>query len=231
MAAFSTIMAFDFVKFGGDSSTRDFACNSAKISGFANERFYCFPLHLSNEIYFEDPDTEGWAKAIRVGAVFGIVAAATGGFALALLFTATCFSLKPRRLFSICVLQAIACFFSILSLVAGTADICEYLDYSSDSCEKGKNYKMAEGGLFMLTAFFLHIASIVMNYMYYQTARQQQSRTVTGGSNIPPSGDAGALLVPIAPPQEEVQRLTEPHDSPEKELEKQEEADDTEMDV
>lgn len=169
MAAFSTIMAFDMVKFGSDY-TRDFICKSVEVGN--TENFECFPLYLNALMFYEDDDTQGWAKAIQVGAIFAIIAAATGCFAFALLLTSTCFSLAPRRILAICILQAIACFFSIFSLIAGAVDGCKYADLDSYDCENRRG-RLEEGALFMLAAFFLYIASMVMTFPYYQQARRE----------------------------------------------------------
>lgn len=188
MAAFSTIMAFDMVKFG-DTSTRYFMCKET-----GDDDAVCFPLVLNDPSYYENSSDEGWASAIQAGALFGIVAAVTGCFALALLITSTCFSLKPRRILAIIILQAIACFFSIFSLIAGAANVCKGVP--GDACDD-KRGRLHEGALFMMAAFFLYIAAIVMNFFYFATARRQ-ARPISASKD-----EVQVLTTTVIPPQQQ----------------------------
>lgn len=202
MAAASTLLAFDIVKFG-NGDTRNFMCKSVKVRD--NQDFDCFPLILNDVAFYGDDDTAGWARAIQVGAVFGVVAAATGTFACSLLFTSTCFGLSARRIVTIGILQACAGFFSILSLMAGAADVCKYADLGDNvACDNGRA-RLDQGALFMLAAFFLYIAAIVMNFGYLQHVRRQEgggggTAAPTNKQEVQPlTGPAGVATFPPAP--------------------------------
>jgi uncharacterized membrane protein len=169
MAAVSTIMAFDIVKIGTDTGTRNFMCKEFDNSGGTTD---CIALRLSDEVYYSNGD-KGWANAARVGALFGIVAAIAGFFSFSLLSTGTCFSLKPRRLLVILVLQGVAAFCAIFSLVAGAADLCE-ANNGGSTCDT-KRARIDTGAGFMIAAFFLYIGAIVATGLYWTEVRKNDA--------------------------------------------------------
>jgi hypothetical protein len=173
MAAVSTIMAFDIVKIGTDSSTRNFMCKEIAESGGTTE---CIALRLSDQEYYNQGD-RGWANAARVGAFVGIIAAIAGFFSFALLSTGTCFALKPRRLLVILVLQAAAAFFSMLSLVAGAVDVCGAGGRGTGCGDK--RARIDTGAGFMLAASFLFMGAIAATGLYWTEVRKNDDAPVS----------------------------------------------------
>jgi len=62
---------------------------------------------------------------INSAAVFGIFSTAAGFVAFSLLLTATCFKLAPRRILACAIIFAVCFLLSILTLIAGAADVCK----------------------------------------------------------------------------------------------------------
>jgi hypothetical protein len=132
-------------------------------------------LYLNTEDFWDDVDAKGWANAVQTAAFFGIFAAAMGFMAFALLVTASCFPLMPRRLLSILILQGISALFSLLTLVAGAADGCEAAGFTDadDDCDK-ENVRIETGAGFMIFAFFIYIAAGIMTSLYFIKVQREQ---------------------------------------------------------
>lgn len=168
MAVFSSLMAFPVLNWDGNYS---FMCVQPESNGETGSGV-CFPLALNSQTFWQNDSAEGWAGAVQAGALFGIFAVSSGFFALSLLFTAICFRLKPRRILSVLILQAVAAFFSIFTLVAGAADACEYAGISD--CSKSKS-RMATGASFMLFAFFIYIAAGAVTALFFLEVRKEHT--------------------------------------------------------
>jgi hypothetical protein len=191
MAAFATLMAFPV--FDAADEPRNFLCIEIQAGG--SQGFDCGPLYLNSPEYWQNEETEGWAGAVQAAAVFGIFAAAMGFVSFALLMTATCFSLAPRRLLSILIMQVICAVFTILTFVAGAADACKKAGLDDTPCETEK-IRIEEGAGFMLFAFFLYIAAGVMTFFFFREARRgaKESHSITETeklktSAVPPTID------------------------------------------
>jgi hypothetical protein len=148
-------------------------CKEFDDSGGTTE---CIALRLSDQKYYNQGDS-GWANAARVGAFFGIIAAIAGFFSFALLSTGTCFALKPRRLLVILVLQAVAAFFSMFSLVAGAVDICDSGGRGT-GCDD-KRARIDTGAGFMIAASFLFMGAIAATGLYLTEVRKNDDAPVT----------------------------------------------------
>ena len=169
MAVFASAMALPSLNWISNSPV-NFLCIALKANGQTS--YSCSPLYMNTEDYWTNDDAKGWAGALRAGALFGIVAVSTGFMALALLMTATCFDLKLRRLLSIIILQGIAMFCSIFTLIGGAADICDYAGIKS-GCSKDK-MRVDTGAGFMIFACFLYIAAGVMTTFFFLAEKKRQ---------------------------------------------------------
>jgi hypothetical protein len=171
MAAFSNLMAFPVL----NRDEINFMCIQVKTNGETYKE--CSPLYLNTERYWEFDDTDGWAGAIRTAALFGIVAAAGGFMAFALLASASCFVLIPRRLLSVLIMQGVCAILTLLTLVAGAADVCKlYVANSGNDCKKDESH-FDTGAGFMLFACFLYIAAGVMTYFYFRKVHREHRAT------------------------------------------------------
>jgi hypothetical protein len=169
MAAFSAIMAFPIFNVWVDDTPINFMCIEIKRNGAIGSA--CFSLYLNTEDFWDNEDTEGWANAVQTAAFFGIFAAAMGFMAFALLVTASCFELMPRKLLSILILQGVSALFSLLTLVAGAADGCEAFGFEDD-CDK-ESVRIETGAGFMIFAFFIYIAAGTMTSLYFLKVKRE----------------------------------------------------------
>jgi hypothetical protein len=177
MAAFASIMAFPIFNWVEDENPIDFMCIQIRVNGDIQSTPVCFSLYLNTQDFWDDEDAQGWAGAVQAAAVFGIFASAMGFMAFALLVTASCFPLMPRRLLSILVLQGVAALFSLLTLVAGAADGCEAAglgDIDDVDCEK-EDVRIETGAGFMIFAFFIYIAAGVMTCFYFLKVKSKHA--------------------------------------------------------
>jgi hypothetical protein len=202
MAAFSTLMAFPV--FNWEDGVVNFMC--VEVEQNKVTRHVCTPLILNTEIYWQDDDAEGWAGAIRTAALFGIFAAGGGFMAFALLSTATCFVLTPRRLLSVLIVQGVCAVLTIFTLVAGAADVCKHLELGS-GCENERS-RIDTGAGFMICAFFLYIAAGIMTFFYFIKVRsdhtpipkEETKMLIQSAAPISSSADVSPSLKPTAPP-------------------------------
>jgi len=181
MAAFASIMAFPIFNWhraGDPEAPINFMCMELKITAGDDDsrtESACFSLYLNTEDFWDDEDSDGWAGAVQTAAFFGIFATAMGFMAFALLVTASCFPLMPRRLLSILILQGVSALFSILTLVAGAADGCDAAGYKdTNNCEK-ESVRIETGAGFMIFACFIYIAAGVMTLFYFLKVKREHA--------------------------------------------------------
>lgn len=183
MAEFSTLMAFPVLNWAGEFNFFCYQVRSVQQYQDVSDSI-CSPLYLNSELYWKGEDTEGWAGALMVAALFGILASALGFMALALLLSACCFELSSRRIGWIVNLQLISAFFAIMTLVGGVADACKGTGLDNGSCDTDK-VRMATGAGFMLFAFFLFCSAAYMTRSFHDQVQDQESaqrRTIAGAS-------------------------------------------------
>jgi len=154
MAVFSTLQAFGLLAWR--DTTTDFLCIELD-DGLGSP---CFPLVLNDEAFYSDSDTQGWAAAIQAAAVLGIFSCVFGTIAFFLLLSASCFVLKPRRLWTVRILQIVAALFALLTLIAGAADVCKVATggVAGTTCNVD-TVRVRAGAGFMIAGFFLHVAA------------------------------------------------------------------------
>jgi uncharacterized MnhB-related membrane protein len=147
----------------------NFLCIAYTVNGSSNSE--CSPLLLNQELYWSSSSTQGWAAAIQAAAVFAIFGTVLGFVAFSLLVTATCFELSTRKILTIVIMQGVAALLSILTLIAGAADVCKASGYSSSCSRDGVHVETGAG--FEIFAFLLYLAALgVTLFWYFQLRRE-----------------------------------------------------------
>ena len=176
MGAFCACMAFPALNF--ITGSVDFICVRVKV-GTDSYDHECSPLYLNHEKYWSVRENEGWADAMQAGAIFGILAAAIGFLTFSVLLTASCFTLRPRRILILWIFQVVAAVLSILTLSAGGLDACKALGKKQQNptlnCETDDLF-IARGAGFMIAGFFCYVVAAVMTFFYFWEARKQHVR-------------------------------------------------------
>lgn len=148
--------------------TTNFLCIEYTASGSSS--FRCGQLYLNQEDYWSSSSAQGWAAAIQTASVFAIFATALGFVTFSLLVTATCFELATRKILTIVIMQGVAALFSILTLIAGAADVCKVT--GSSSCSRD-GIRIGTGAGFEIFAFLLYLAALVVTLLWYRALRRE----------------------------------------------------------
>lgn len=122
----------------------------------SHSRTECYQLRVGSSYDITEAD---W----QVGATFGAFAATLGAIALSLLFTATCFAIKPRRAKVAMILLIISSVCEILTFIAAAAFVSPYVESS---------FHLAKGGVFAIFAILLYIAAAIATGKYYKSINQ-----------------------------------------------------------
>ena len=182
MAAVASLLPWPWLGF-----SEDFICIETSITnecgGFSenftcietsNTDYECVGLYLNTPTYWS-----GDFSAARAAAVFAIFSTALGFVAFSLLATATCFELAPRRILTVIIMQGIAAFCSILTLIAGAVDVCNGL------CSQQMH--IATGAGFEIFAFLIYLAAIAVTLLWYRELRREatpkeEARSLVGSA-------------------------------------------------
>jgi hypothetical protein len=127
----------------------------------------CGSLYLNTPTYWSDPESGDFGAA-QAAAVFAIFSTALGFVAFSLLATATCFELEPRRILTIVIMQGVAAFCSILTLIAGAVDLCNGL------CSQ--KMRVDTGAGFEIFAFLLYLAALAVTLLWYLQVRRERNK-------------------------------------------------------
>lgn len=166
MAVVATVLAFPIMNPFTDTDY-NFMCVEYEINEV--EGYQCIPLYLNNQVYWSDSTRKGWAGAIQAAAIFGILAVASGFMAFSLLATASCFVLKLRRLLAIVILDVVCAVFTLLTFIAGGADICQ----NQENCVK-QSVRVETGAGFMIFALIFYIAAGGATAFWFYELRSEQ---------------------------------------------------------
>ena len=154
----------------------DFMCIETSAGSSGSTSYDCYPLVLNDPTYWSGSDSKGWAAAIQAAAIFAIFAAILGFMSFSLLATATCFVLEPRTILAVIIIQSLAAFFAILTLIAGAADVCK--ESGITTCNREK-FHVETGAGFEICAFLLYLAALgVTSYWYHQVRQLDDPSTV-----------------------------------------------------
>jgi hypothetical protein len=126
----------------------------------------CFGLYLNTPEYWSSPESGNFGAA-QAAAVFAIFSTALGFMSFSLLVTATCFELEARRILTIVIMQGVAAFCSILTLIAGSVDICG----GTSNCSQ--KMRVETGAGFEIFAFLIYLAAIAVNLLWYRQLRRE----------------------------------------------------------
>jgi hypothetical protein len=134
------------------------------IENTSSNNYECGGLYLNTPVYWSSPESGDFGAA-QAAAVFAIFSTALGFVSFSLLVTATCFELEARRILTIVIMQGVAAFCSILTLIAGSVDVCD------GACSQ--KMRVETGAGFEIFAFLIYLAAIAVNLLWYRQLRRE----------------------------------------------------------
>jgi hypothetical protein len=139
------------------------------IGNTSSNNYECFGLYLNTPEYWSSPESGDFGAA-QAAAVFAIFSTALGFVTFSLLVTATCFELEARRILTIVIMQGVAAFCSILTLIAGAVDICG----GTTNCSQ--KMRVETGAGFEIFAFLIYLAALAVTLLWYLQVRRESNK-------------------------------------------------------
>ena len=165
----------------------NFLCYELSLSApYSQQTAYesvCSPLYLGSDSYWNTVDDNEWAGALKVAALFGILAGILGSVLCAILASASCFALSAYSIHAAFLLQLVCGVCTIMTLTGGAADACAAKQNQENRwCSKDK-VRIDTGAGFMIFSFFLFCVAAFPTYQYLIFVRTGIKPGARRGSN------------------------------------------------
>eukprot|EP01083_Nonionella_stella_P040154 109142_1 len=113
-------------------------------------------------------EQQGFAGAAQAGAFLGAAATAIGVLTLVVLLRTVCFRTSKCGIITVIAMQSAAALFSLLTLLAGAADLCKGARLDEKSC-KTKKIRIEPGAGFAISAAVFYICAVIFTVVFLKT--------------------------------------------------------------